>query len=465
MARDVQRALMGREIAVYILRSGILEGLEPGSGPPPGLSAVETAPRPTDEAAFGVDSDSLLALRGAAGKLLGAILVGKGRIMGADERKLITGFAQQLAGALEMRELRSELQTAARQRAASFGEFHGRGIRTLQICTPCGHCETNEAHGCSQCGGALDAPRPIPFRLQERYRFISLLGAGGMGMVLAAVDERLEREVAIKLIRPEQLADDRARIRFEQEARTVARIAHRNVVAVYDSGEIEDGTAFLVMERLRGCDLSTLLMNCGRGTPAEVADLVRQTSLALGAAHREGIIHRDIKPQNIFREDTGIRLSFKILDFGLAKSLRASDGLTLSGMVVGTPAYMSPEQVMGETLDERTDIYSLAAVIYEAMTGEQLISSREIGSIFLAVTSAIPEPPSSFAPELPSVADSLLLRALAKNREERPRSIGRWGEELAAILERVDGIVPGWKEQNLNGLTARPIEMDPSSES
>ncbi len=347
------------------------------------------------------------------------------------------GFAQQLGAALEMKRLRSDLHAAAASRAASLREYHDRGIATLQVCGSCSRCFDHTATVCTLCGGELHAPRAVPYKLLDRYRFENLLGQGGMGMVLAARDERLERDVAIKLIKPDQLADDRTRVRFEQEARTIARISHRNVVAVFDSGELEDGTAYLVMERLEGCDLASLIALAGRGRPEEVAALVRQSAAALSAAHREGIIHRDIKPQNIFREAAaGSRLAFKVLDFGLAKSLGAEGGLTLTGTVVGTPAYMSPEQVRGSVLDVRTDVYSLAVVVYEALTGTRLVDTDDIGSAFLTVATSIPLPPSAIVTGIPDEVDALLLAALEKDPAKRPHDIAAWGEALGAALER-----------------------------
>ncbi|MBL8112343.1 MAG: serine/threonine protein kinase, partial [Acidobacteria bacterium] len=437
MAGEVRRALGALELGVFALRGSAFEALSSdGDGIPPPDPLKLEATASGEIPLVAPNQRTTIPLKGPTGQLYGALVILLPRALKEDERRLLVGFAQQLGGALEMKRLRSDLHAAAASRAASLREYHERGIATLQICGACSRCFDHTATVCTLCGGELHSPRAVPFKLLDRYRFENLLGQGGMGMVLAARDERLERDVAIKLIKPDQLADDRTRVRFEQEARTIARIAHRNVVAVFDSGELEDGTAYLVMERLEGCDLASLIALAGPGRPEEVAALVRQTSAALSAAHGEGIIHRDIKPQNIFREATaGPRLAFKVLDFGLAKSLGAEGGLTLTGTVVGTPAYMSPEQVRGSVLDARTDLYSLAVVVYEALTGARLVDTDDIGSAFLTVATSVPLAPSALAAGLSKEVDALLLAALEKDRERRPHDIAAWGEALGAALE------------------------------
>ena len=258
-----------------------------------------------------------------------------------------------------------------------------------------------------------------------------------MGMVLAAHDEKLGRDVAVKLIRPEHFNDPGMKERFEREARAVARIQHRGVISLHDSGEMEDGTAFLVMERLAGDDLGACLRSSGRGTPAQVAVLVREGCAALGAAHRAGVVHRDVKPENIFLVDAPGGFLVKVLDFGLAKSMTLETGLTQTGMMVGTPRYMSPEQVRGEDVDAGTDIYSFAAVCYEALTGRQAVSGDDLARILVNVCSETAPAPSSFVPGLPADLDAAFASALAKDRTRRPRDIEHWGAAAAETLERL----------------------------
>jgi serine/threonine protein kinase len=218
------------------------------------------------------------------------------------------------------------------------------------------------------------------------------------------------------------------------------------VISLHDSGELEDGTAFLVMEKLTGSDLGAVLRSRGRGTPAQVAVLVREGCAALGAAHRAGVVHRDVKPENIFLVDAPGGFLVKVLDFGLAKSMTIEKGLTQTGMMVGTPRYMSPEQVRGEDVDAGTDIYSFAAVCYEALTGRKAVSGGDLARILINVCSDVASVPSSIVPGLPPDLDPVFASALSKDRARRPRDIEGWGAGATRILERLrpDPGARGW---------------------
>ncbi|MRR13296.1 serine/threonine protein kinase, partial [bacterium] len=240
--------------------------------------------------------------------------------------------------------------------------------------------------------------------------------------------------------------DAEMKARFEREARTVARISHPGVIALFDSGELPDGTAFLVMEKLRGHDLAYFLVECGPGTPRQVAMLARQASAALAAAHQAGVVHRDVKPANVFLADDPAGFRVKVLDFGLAKSMAHEKGLTRTGTVVGTPEYMSPEQVMGENVDARTDVYSLGAVCYEALVGRRAVRGEDLGRIMANVLDTVPEPASSLLPGVPALASDALATALAKDPLDRPADIAAWAAAFAAALDTMpEGITPGWK--------------------
>jgi serine/threonine protein kinase len=257
---------------------------------------------------------------------------------------------------------------------------------------------------------------------------------------------KLARDVAIKLVRPEHFGDAELRARFEREARAIARITHPGVIALFDSGELPDGTAFLVMEKLRGHDLSHYLLECGPGTPRQVASLARQAGAALAAAHAAGVVHRDVKPANLFLADDAAGFRVKVLDFGLAKSMAHEKGLTRTGMVVGTPEYMSPEQVSGEEVDARSDVYALGAVCYEALVGRRAIRGEDLGRILANVLDAVPEPASSILPGVPAEASDALAAALAKERSLRPADVAAWAAAFATALEQMpEGITPGWK--------------------
>ena len=301
------------------------------------------------------------------------------------------------------------------------------------------------------------------------YRVIEKIGAGGMGEVYRALDPRLEREVALKIISDSFLVSDptsspspagtprsRAEVsheRFLREARAVATLNHPNICAIYDVGE-QEGQPYLVMELLHGETLQQYLSHY-RLTPSEVISLGQQAASALGAAHSRGIIHRDIKPANLFVVEGGRdRKQLKILDFGVAKkqgaeasldsrffdaqnntatSTGSSLGLTTPGSTFGTAAYMSPEQAKGDPLDHRTDLFSLGSVLYEMATGRPPFGDRSTAGVFAALLMKDPPPVSSINPAMPSGLDFIIAKLLAKDRDQRYRS----AEELAADLESI----------------------------
>jgi serine/threonine protein kinase len=265
-----------------------------------------------------------------------------------------------------------------------------------------------------------------------------------MGTVYEAFDERLERPVAVKVIRADHFHDLATRARFRREATIAARIDHPAVVAVYDSGELEDGALYIVMEWLDGSDLADALRRCGPGTPAEVATLVRQIGHGLAAAHDAGLLHRDIKPDNVFLVRRPEGFAAKLLDFGVAKVVGHSSGLTRADAVVGTPRFMSPEQLQQRPLDARSDLYSLAAVVYQALTGRRVTLAEEFAEVVFDVVNTMPPPVSALLPATPHEVDDAMLAALAKHPEDRPASLEAWAEELAAALGQMTPCRAGW---------------------
>ncbi|HET6795365.1 MAG TPA: serine/threonine-protein kinase, partial [Acidimicrobiales bacterium] len=208
-----------------------------------------------------------------------------------------------------------------------------------------------------------------PRLLAGRYRIDRLVARGGMGEVWSGVDERLGRQVAVKLLRPELGADPQVRRRFEAEARAAAGLVHPNVVAVFDAGEHE-GDAFLVMECLPGTSLRDVLAEGPLG-PQAARSLAADVLGALAAAHSAGLVHRDVKPGNILLAPDG---RWKVADFGIAKTLTAaadSEDLTATGLVVGTPSYLAPERIDGRAATAASDVYSTGVVLYEALTGRK----------------------------------------------------------------------------------------------
>jgi CheY-like chemotaxis protein len=315
--------------------------------------------------------------------------------------------------------MRAELSAANARAQLRRQEMLDRGIDILQICPNCGRCYDQRATRCAVDGYALDAPRLLPFRARGRYRFVRTLASGGMSALYEAHDEKLDRAVAVKLIKPEHFDDPSMRVRFEQEARAVARIGHPGVVSVFDSGDIDDGTLFFVMELLRGMNLGQVLRRYGAGAPRQVASLARQLGAAIGAAHRAGFIHRDIKPENIYLMDAEDGFRVKLLDFGITKPIGFDPHVTQTGTFIGTPAYMAPEQLRGEDADVRTDVYALAAVLYEALMGRRVAQGIEPDELFAA--------------------------ALATNPADRPSDAEAWANEAAS---RLDAMPPrdGWPQ-------------------
>jgi tRNA A-37 threonylcarbamoyl transferase component Bud32 len=406
--------------------------------------------------------EQVVPVRGTAGEILGGLVV-RGHVgWGEAERKLVGSFASQLGAMLELQQARKALHQARDLQAKTLEAMLAKGVEPLQLCPTCGRCYGAEARICPQDGAELGAPRLIPRRIQDRYELRRALGEGGMGLVFEARDLRLDREVALKLIKPELYNIPEIRGRFQQEALALARIHHPGVIAIYDSGELEDGSAYLVMELLQGQNLGELLRRYGAGTPRQVARLLRQGAAALGAAHRAGLLHRDIKPENFFLIPGEEGFQTKLLDFGLAKPFGAEDGLTRTGMVVGTPNYMSPDQLKGLSLDARSDLYAFATVAFEALTGHRLVQPTALADVFVAISKGEFPPPSRFVPGLPDLVDMAFKVALATDRENRPLDVEAWVSAFSDTLARMEGERAGWPDL-LTGRDGVRRATDPTS--
>ena len=251
------------------------------------------------------------------------------------------------------------------------------------------------------------------------YRILEVLGSGGMGCVFRAEDQKLQRLVALKLLKPTQACSRQARERFLQEARAAAAIEHDHVVPIYQVGEAGQ-VPFLAMKFLRGESLQSRLTRGTRLMPTEVLRIGREVASGLAAAHQRGLIHRDIKPDNLWvQADTGRIL---ILDFGLVRVAESDSTLTQSGTVLGTPRYMSPEQTLGGPIDARSDLFSLGCVLYQAATGTVPFHGPDPVATLLAVRTQEPPPILEQAPHLPPALAELIMQLLAKNPKQRPAS-------------------------------------------
>jgi serine/threonine protein kinase len=360
-------------------------------------------------------------------------------------------FATQLAAALEMRDLRHELMSARQRLTERKRDLLEDGEGLVQVCSKCGRCYPGDSTHCSQDQWKLQGGQVLPQRIAGRYLLLRRIAVGSTARLFAARDERLHRAVVLKIIKTEFFNDPEMVARFERESSAAASVVHPNVSTVYDAGQLDDGSLFFAMEHLHGLDLAQMVRSYGPGTPRQVASLLRQTSSALAAVHKAGFIHRDIKPKNIFlvEEDHGFRA--KILDFGIAKLIGAVT-VTRAGTVIGTPAYMAPEQIeKGSIVDTRTDLYSLAAVIYEALAGRRVAEEREMPKVFEEILHHMPPSVSTLVPAAGRALDDLFARALAKRKEDRPTTVEGWSRDVVALLEEMD-LPGGWPLQFAPGV-------------
>jgi eukaryotic-like serine/threonine-protein kinase len=260
-----------------------------------------------------------------------------------------------------------------------------------------------------------------------RYRLVRPLGHGGMATVYLGHDSELDRPVAVKLL-AENLAGDVAfRERFVREARLAARLSHLNVVSVYDAGEEADGRPYIVMEHVDGETLADLLHERGRLPADEAVGLALQACRGLEHAHAAGLVHRDVKPQNLLLRTDG---TLKIADFGIARAAE-STGLTQAGTILGTAAYLSPEQALGEEVTSAADVYSLGAVLYELLAGRPPHEFDSLADLAAKQTAGAITPLSELTPEVPRRVEDAVMRSLARNPDYRPSSAAELARELA----------------------------------
>jgi len=265
------------------------------------------------------------------------------------------------------------------------------------------------------------------------YRIVKELGKGGMGAVYLAVDTRLDRELALKVMLQSFAADPAAKERFLREAKAVAKVSHDHVVTIFEADE-RDGVPYIAMQFLQGAPLDEYLKKKGSPGVAQCVRIVREAALGLAAAHARGLVHRDIKPANLWLEAPHGRV--KVLDFGLAKPIGSDSELTKSGAVVGTPAYMSPEQARGQKVDARTDIFSLGAVLYRLLTGRNPFLGEHIMAVLTALAVEEPTPVCELNPDVPEPLARVVHRMLAKNPDARPQTAHEVAELLRSATER-----------------------------
>ncbi len=281
-----------------------------------------------------------------------------------------------------------------------------------------------------------------------RYRILRKLGSGGMANVYLAEDQELGRRVAIKILNDRHANDDQFVERFRREAKNAAGLSHPNIVSIYDRGEAE-GTYYIAMEFLDGRSLKELIVSRGPAPVSVAIDYARQILAALRFAHRNGIVHRDIKPHNVLVDSEG---RLKVTDFGIARA--GASQMTEAGSIIGTAQYLSPEQAKGSPVDQTSDLYSVGIVLYELLTGVVPFTGDTPVEIAMKHLSAIPDPPSEHRAEIPRELDLVVMRALGKDPHERYQS----AEEMDADLARVarGGSVSPATEEAATAIISRP---------
>jgi serine/threonine protein kinase len=264
-----------------------------------------------------------------------------------------------------------------------------------------------------------------------KYQIVEKIGVGGFGTVYKGRDPFIKRSVAIKTCQSEE---EEIKKRFFREAEFAGNLHHRNVTTIYDFGVTEDGTPYIVQEFLTGDDLDKAIKKKEPLTLKRKLQILIDVCDGLGYAHSTGIIHRDIKPSNIRILEDG---TVKIMDFGIAKSMVSQSTLTQTGITLGTASYLAPEQIRGEDLDPRTDIFSLGVLAYEMLTGQKPFTGDHISTVLYKIMNESPAPPSSLDPALPRGLDTVILKALDKDRTKRFSSCGELRAECMALLQNV----------------------------
>ncbi|CAM4517440.1 serine/threonine protein kinase [Corallococcus exiguus] len=308
------------------------------------------------------------------------------------------------------------------------------------MAAPCPHCGSTEGqdHLCS-----AQSLQLLGQVLDGRYKIESVLGQGGMGMVFRATQTSVQRPVAVKTLNPSLAAAPQFFERFRREAEIASRLRHPNVITIFDFGRAADGTCYYVMELLKGESLKELVKREGPMTLRRAVNLLEQATLGLAHAHDEGCVHRDLKPHNIMVQALDGKDFVKVLDFGLVKALEQDEEeqLTSTGQVLGTPQYMPPEQAGGESVDQRSDLYSMAGVLYFCLTGSSPYGANTVRKALTASLTQ-PVPPVNSKRQgapVPPELDAFFTKALAPEKEDRHQNAQ---EFIDSLLDAVEGLSP-----------------------
>ena len=317
-------------------------------------------------------------------------------------------------------------------------------------CPKCLFQSPDNTRFCSNCGTQLIPSAEIPLSktktiqtpvreltrgstISQRYEVIEELGRGGMGRVYKVLDRQIDEEVALKLLNPDIVSDEKTKQRFRNELKTARRISHKNVCNMYHFSE-EEGTLYITMEYVPGEDLKSFVRRIGQFTVGKTVAVAKQVCEGLAEAHRLGVVHRDLKPQNIMIDREG---NVRILDFGIARSLQQKK-ITEAGIIMGTADYMSPEQLEGKEADHRSDIYAMGVILYEMLTGKLPFEGDSPLSIALKHKTELPPDPRRLNPQIPEDLSRLILRCLEKEKERRYKT----AEEILSDLDKIEKGIP-----------------------
>ncbi len=342
-----------------------------------------------------INANLLVPMHGTDGRLAGIFTLGEKMSQipyTTRDKELLETLANQIALVHENLNLKDRVRREQRIKNEVLSRFDQADINLLKECPTCGRCFDRATFKCADDNSNLTFTLPVERTIENRYRLEKLLGKGGMGAVYEATDTRINRPVAVKILRGAMFGNKDALRRFEREAQTAGKLNHRNIVTVFDYGVLSTEGAFLVMELVAGETLSEVLKRKGKLDAETVVAWFGQVLDGVEAAHKAGIIHRDLKPDNIFvtrNEDETVRLC--ILDFGLARfnEHEFTDSVTVPGTVMGTLGYMPPEQLRGEKVDERSDLFATGVIIYECLHGEKPFEGKTYQEIVRSMSKEI----------------------------------------------------------------------------
>ncbi len=372
-------------------------------------------------------------------ELVGLLLLGEKHSeepYSARDKKLLEDIASQLGIIYENNLLKKKVDKEEKIKQEVLSKLEEQNINLVKECPKCGKCFDSSTEICDQDSSELTLSLPVERIIDGKYCLDKLLGKGGMGAVYAATDLRLERTVAVKILKGNLFGDQEAVRRFEREAKASAKMTHPNIVAIYDYGKLMAEGAFLVMELVKGVSLKAKLAEDKKLPPNLVAELFDQILEAMKVAHGFGIIHRDLKPDNILLTEVSGRTIAKILDFGIAK-IKPTDkvdpnSLTVPGTIIGTFGYMPPEQFSGEEVDERVDIFALGVIIVETLTGSKPFSGKTLYELMGAMVKKPYHLPGNSL-EVKKL-DEKIQKCLAKDPKDRFSSISKMQEEIIPAL-------------------------------